>query len=333
MSTMVRASMAISALLVVLVTSMPLHGQAAAVKAGPRGTAQTAARASSAAAVRVSRPPDVSPDPTPGKHFPHDRFRRSHLPFGYFPTFAGTRTVVVEPTVIYVDNTTVFSHEHQDMAAPAPAEDEYSSGTKRLAWKPGGITPVAPGDAPAAETDTQVRNVPVLQPLVMVGENGVLEGGPHFRRFAIPWFANEGCEEIQVRQRPDRRRLPWGLGWLQRYGRDVEVERGGVAPPSLYLRSPLLSGLYSRPDCPREDTLVEETCAAVALVSDDDAAMTIEVPLPQLDARSARHLRDIIRAALEEGETVVLATADDKEFELMPGSVRQVDASACIVEE
>jgi hypothetical protein len=222
MSTIVRAPLVFVAALAMLGTSVPLSGQAVA-KAGPRGTAATAARASAPAAVRVSRP-----------------------------------------------------------NAPEPS----------------------------ASVATLARYAPLYD--------------LHLLR-----FSDRDCEETQIQQRPDPRRLPWGLGWLQRYGRDVEVERGGVAPPSLYLRSPLLSGLYRRPDCPRERTEVEVTCAVVSLVADDDAAMSIEVPLPQLDAASPRQLRDAIRDALEDGETVVLMTTEDEEFDLMPGSVRQVDATAC----
>jgi hypothetical protein len=316
MSTMVRASMAISAAMAVLLTSGPLNGQAVAVKAGPRGMVPTAARASVPAAVRVSRPPQAWPE----RHDKHDRFRRGYLPYGYFPAFAATRTVTVEPTVIYVDNSVAYAPEQSAEAAAPSADDEYNSapGAKRLVWKRGGITPVAPSDVAAA-------SIPVL----LYGDLGEFQGGPHFRRFGLLWFASPDCEETQVRQRPDRRRLPWGLGWLQRYGRDVEVERGGVAPPSMYLRSPLLSGLYRRPDCPREQTEIEETCAVVTLVADDDAAMTIEVPLPQLDATSARQLRNIIRASLADGETIVLTTTDHEKFDLMPGSVGQVDAVAC----
>jgi hypothetical protein len=309
--------MAVIAGLVGLLASTSLHAQMA-VKAGPRGTAVTSARASAPVAVSVSRPVETPPGPKPGIHHPHDRFPRGYLPYGYFPTFAATRTVVVEPTVTYIDNTVVHDHEYEEVV-----EDAYSEapGAKRLVWRPGGITPVTP-----------VPYVPVNAPLLADADLGVLESGPHFRRFGALWFSGPGCEETQTRQRPDRRRLPWGLGWLQRYGRDVEVERGGVAPPSLYLRSPLLSGLYRRPDCPREQIEVEESCALVTLVADDDSAMTIEVPLPQLNAISARQLRDMIRAAIEEGETVVLATTDGEEFDLMPGSVRQVDAVACRVE-
>ena len=146
-------------------------------------------------------------------------------------------------------------------------------------------------------------------------------------RRAVP----PGCE-TQQRARGERRRLPWGLGWLHRYGRDVEIERGGVAPPSLYLRSPLLSGLYEPRDCPGTEADPEEECGTVSLVADDDAAIEIEVPLPQLGARNARQLRDVIRERIGTGQTVVLRSTDGEDFDLMPGAVREIDARACPVD-
>jgi hypothetical protein len=146
------------------------------------------------------------------------------------------------------------------------------------------------------------------------------------RRAAAP-----RCEPLQ-RTRGERRRLPWGLGWLHRYGRDVEIERGAVAPPSLYLRSPLLSGLYEPRDCPDGDADHEESCAIVSLVADDDAAIEIEVPLPQLEALHPRQLRDAIRERIAAGETVEVLSTDGEDFDLMPGTVREIDARSCPVE-
>ncbi len=147
---------------------------------------------------------------------------------------------------------------------------------------------------------------------------------------AVPWWAADPCtwiwQEPRQQVRHDRRRVPWGLGWLYRYGRDVEVERGGVVAPSFYMRSPLLSGLYLRPDCDDDDAA---TCAQVTLVGDDDAEIVFEVPLPQLGASAPATLRDHIRSGLGSAETVVLRTTDGEDFELMPGAVRQVDVAVC----
>jgi hypothetical protein len=141
-----------------------------------------------------------------------------------------------------------------------------------------------------------------------------------------------GCE-WQQRQRADRRRLPWGLGWLHRYGRDVEVERGAVAPPSFYLRSPLLSGMYERRDCPDAAEETDEACSIVSLVADDDAVIEFEVPLPQLESRNPRQLRDTIRQMIAAGETVELLSTDGEDFDLMPGAVREIDARSCRIIE
>ena len=99
---------------------------------------------------------------------------------------------------------------------------------------------------------------------------------------------------VQVHQRVGRLGAP---------ARDVEIERGTVAPPSFYMRSPLLSGLYQRNDCPPADGAAE-SCAEVTLVGDDDAEIAFEVPLPQLQAATAPALRDRIRAGLADGTIV-----------------------------
>lgn len=235
------------------------------------------------------------------------------------------------------------------------------SGSRALTWKPGGITPVDPDG-----TSTWNRSkVVVLEP----GGEPVLRPAadadpPALTRYAapatavtfraaalspwlvplpgsaarslVPWWAATECptvqQQAQQRQQQDRRRFPWGLGWLARYGRDVEVERGAVAAPSFYyMRSPLLYGLYRRPDCPPGEES-EEICAEVTVVGDDDAAIAFDVPLPQLDARSPRALRDAIRSGLAGDEVVVLLTTDGEEFDLMPGSVREIGAATCRVD-
>ncbi len=232
-------------------------------------------------------------------------------------------------------------------SGPAPEQPRSAPPNRRptdavLVWKPGGITPVTT-DAAAARHDRLAGRRPLsgrmpirvaaepdppVDPVVTVVPIFVPLDRTIVRSFDIP----TNCAS-QLRQRPERRRFPWGLGWLQRYGRDVDVERGAVVAPSFYLRSPLLSGLYRGPeDCPPEVSGPEEHCAIVTLVADDDAAIAFEVPLPQFDARTPRQLRDAIREALAAGETVVITTTDGEEFDLMPGAVREIDATSCRLE-
>lgn len=216
--------------------------------------------------------------------------------------------------------------------------DRAAPGSKVLTWKPGGITPVPPGEGAGSTGRTVFVDPGAMQPPAPYAAPAtrvrlVVPPIPLFER-DMPWWMTDGCPALwQLRQqRPaDRRRAPWGLGWLYRYGRDVEIERGTVAPPSFYMRSPLLSGLYQRNDCPPTDGPAE-SCAEVTLVGDDDAEIAFEVPLPQLQAATAPALRDRIRAGLADGETVVLRTTDGEDFDLMAGSVREIGTGMCRID-
>lgn len=219
----------------------------------------------------------------------------------------------------------ITSGAHTDRPAP---------GAKVLTWKPGGITPVPQGEDPGSPSrtvflDPAAKQPPAPDAVPATRVRLVVSPIPLVER-DVPWWMTDGCPALsQVRQqRPPDRRAPWGLGWLYRYGRDVEVERGTIAPPSFYMRSPLLSGLYRRGDCPPADGAAE-SCAEVTLVGDDDAEIAFEVPLPQLEAATAPALRDRIRADLADGETVVLRTTDGEDFDLMAGSVREIGTGMC----
>lgn len=220
---------------------------------------------------------------------------------------------------------------------PPAGNTTAPSGGKVLTWKPGGITPVDPQPSRADRGRTIMLDEGPAKgaaPSRFPAARARLELPPvDLYPPANPWRLTEvaTCEPLwllrQRQRRQDRRRFPWGLGWLYRYGRDVEVERGTVAPPSFYMRSPLLSGLYRKPDCPPEGAA--ETCAEVTLVGDDDAAIAFDVPLPQLEAKTPEALRDAIRSGLAEGETMVLRTTDGEAFDLMPGTVREIGAGVC----
>jgi hypothetical protein len=135
------------------------------------------------------------------------------------------------------------------------------------------------------------------------------------------------CEEVR---RTDPSRLPWGLGWLYRYGRDVDLERSASTPFSFYLRSPLLSGLQDARGCPRPGTPDgDEDCAIVTVRTGVDQEITLEVPLPQLEARNVRRLRTGLRDRLERGEPVRLLTTEGEDIEIQPGAAREIDARAC----
>jgi hypothetical protein len=143
--------------------------------------------------------------------------------------------------------------------------------------------------------------------------------------------ADEECQEAS-RVRVDRRRFPWswGFGWLYRYGVDREVERSSVTPFSHYLRSPLLSGLPERRPCNRGSSAeADEDCALVTLRSNADRAITLEVPLPQLEARNSRQLRTALTERLGRTDRVTLVTTDGEDYALQSGTVKEVEAKTC----
>jgi hypothetical protein len=158
---------------------------------------------------------------------------------------------------------------------------------------------------------------------------------PWMVAFATPVAAliedDEECQEA-ARMRTDRRRFPWGwgFGWLYRYGVDKELERSAVNPFSHYLRSPLLSGLSDRRPCPRVLPVEsDEDCALVTMRTGADKDITLEVPLPQLDARNTKQLRAALREKLGRTELVTLVTTDGEDYELQPGSVKEIEAKTC----
>lgn len=225
-----------------------------------------------------------------------------------------------------------------DVREAVSGRPDPGDGERVLQWKPGGITPAGDGTAARAGRAVVFENGdgirPVRKPAAGAFRAPAVRVGLRiepvaFELGAVPWWAADPCTWIwqlpRQQGRPHRRRLPWGLGWLYRYGRDVEVERGNLVAPSFYMRSPLLSGLYLRPDCDDQDT----ACAEVRLVGDERDVIAFEVALPQLGAETPGTLRDHIRSGLESTGTVVLRTTDGEEFELMQDAVHEVHAQAC----
>jgi hypothetical protein len=214
---------------------------------------------------------------------------------------------------------------------PAPAQHS----TAELKWKKGGIMPVAPPrDVPGLAVPVS-RPDPVPDPerphLPIHDGPGIhpfIPGlTPQVLLFSPAFITGPDRECPGQKSRHEKRRAPWGLGWLYGYGRDMDIERTGVSPFSHYLRTPLLSGLYDRRSnaCPRPEP---DTCAALTLRT-ADGPITREVALPQAEARTAKELRARMLETLADGESFTLLTMQGEEFEIQPGSVEEIEAKSC----
>lgn len=147
-----------------------------------------------------------------------------------------------------------------------------------------------------------------------------------------------GCEPASPppRQRAaDGPRPIRGLGWLHRY-RGLDLERFDGVPFHYSLRSPLLSGLYARlpshscpPPTPKEH-VSDEYCAELSWETGSaEGENRVEVPLPQLGARTARQLLVALKDQLERGEAVTLHTLEATEYEFLPGTVHALESRTC----
>ena len=137
--------------------------------------------------------------------------------------------------------------------------------------------------------------------------------------------------EPGLRQRAVRSRNPGPLSWLFRFDRTNEVGRH-ERPFAFYLRSPLLSGLYSCP--PRASAGARppepmDECAELTITTDALEEHKIQVLLPQLEARNAKRLRSHIDEQLKRGEPVTVIMTGGEPFSIVPGGTRDVEARAC----
>ena len=189
--------------------------------------------------------------------------------------------------------------------------------------------PAAPSDEVLPEV-LPARLIP-LQPEIMAGLWS-LEVGP------------EGCGTAQTQaQEPQRqttqtsrRRQSRMFGWLWRSTRNIDIEKVG-APLLFYLRSPLLSGLPERNDCPDGPSVAASaravaTCAAVAVNTGHEDAWNVAIALPQLDAGSPGKLAETLRMRLSRGESVTLRAMGGNEIEFDPDRVRRVEARGCVAD-
>jgi hypothetical protein len=135
-------------------------------------------------------------------------------------------------------------------------------------------------------------------------------------------------QDKQTRRKPRR----GVLGWLYRYTRNIDVERGSTPLP-LFLRSPLLTAVPAPVDCAggTGETHAEE-CAAIVVTAEKDEAVTVAISLPQLGATTPARLADAVRNRLSDGETVELRTSGGGAIELLPAHVRRIDAKNCVVD-
>jgi hypothetical protein len=137
--------------------------------------------------------------------------------------------------------------------------------------------------------------------------------------------------------------LPQGRSWLQEWWRhsrmtswlhrELEEDRPAAAP--FYLRSPLLSGIYGRADAAcgggsmREEPEDEDGCAKVIIRPGEPHSTRIEVPLPQLGAKNARRLGELINEKLTRGDTVMLIRRQGDRYRIEPQLTEEVATKPC----
>ena len=146
----------------------------------------------------------------------------------------------------------------------------------------------------------------------------------------IPGLDPECPDQTSPRQRRDRR--PTGpLAWLFRLTRDHELERSD-RPFAFYLRSPLLSGLYS---CPPHATAGAkppeqiDDCAELTITTVAQQEHTIHVLLPQYEAKNVKRLRAFVDDRLESGEVVTLIMTGGEPFSIRPDETASLATKTC----
>lgn len=132
-------------------------------------------------------------------------------------------------------------------------------------------------------------------------------------------------------------RQTWGTGVSHRArSEDGDAERTSAA--FFYLRSPSLSGFYSRTaesaECAGGGASARHEdgprCALVTLrLGKHDRLKRFEVALPQYDARTPRQLESEINARIEKGEVVSLLRLNGESYRLAPGTLRALSLSPC----
>jgi hypothetical protein len=143
--------------------------------------------------------------------------------------------------------------------------------------------------------------------------------------------ADPDCQEHGGRHRAERSRNGGPLSWLFRFDRATEVDRHD-RPFAFYLRSPLLTGLYG---CPPGTTAggrppepVDE-CAELTITTDALDERTIQVLLPQYDAKNVKRLRVYVEDRLKKGHVVTLIMTGGEPFSILPADTRDVEAKTC----
>jgi len=135
-------------------------------------------------------------------------------------------------------------------------------------------------------------------------------------------------QERQTKKKPRR----GVLGWLYRYTRNIDVERGSTPLP-LFLRSPLLTAVPMPMECDGEagETHAQE-CAAIVVTSEKDDPITTAVTLPQLGASTPARLAEALRSRLAGGEAVELKTSGGGKIDFLPDHIRRIEAKNCVVD-
>lgn len=142
-------------------------------------------------------------------------------------------------------------------------------------------------------------------------------------------FDPECVDQTTPRQRHERTRTS-RLAWLFGYDRGDQLERTH-RPFAFYLRSPLLSGLYG---CPPVNTGAKppepvDECAELTLTTEALEERTIQVVLPQYEAKNARRLRATLEDRLANGQNVTLILTGGEPYTIVPQDTRDITAKVC----
>jgi hypothetical protein len=170
--------------------------------------------------------------------------------------------------------------------------------------------------APDARAETPP--VPVPAPFALLGFD--------------PTGEDPECPDQTSPRQQRRERRPTGpLAWLLRLDRDHDIERVS-RPFAFYLRSPLLSGLYG---CPpqanagaRPPEPVDE-CAELTITTAAEAEHTIQVLLPQYEAKNVKRLRSYVDERLRRGHVVTLIMTGGEPFSIRPDETNEITTKTC----